>query len=201
MKLGLLNFVLKVENLSLFCLTKEFLKKLERRIDMNYKEFLNENNPKVSITIKKLGTILLELFPEVAPKTVKNFINLVQEGFYNGLTFHRIIDGFMIQGGDPLGTGVGGSKEKIEGEFSANGFSNPLEHTRGVISMARSMMPNSASSQFFIMHKDAPHLDGAYAAFGACIEGIEIVDAIASVAVDFQDKPLSAVIIEKMELI
>ena len=159
MKLGLLNFVLKVENLSLFCLTKEFLKKLERRIDMNYKEFLNENNPKVSITIKKLGTILLELFPEVAPKTVKNFINLVQEGFYNGLTFHRIIEGFMIQGGDPLGTGVGGSKEKIEGEFSANGFSNPLEHTRGVISMARSMMPNSASSQFFIMHKDAPHLD------------------------------------------
>lgn len=107
----------------------------------------------------------------------------------------------MIQGGDPLGTGVGGSKEKIEGEFSANGFSNPLEHTRGVISMARSMMQNSASSQFFIMHKDAPHLDGAYAAFGACIEGIEIVDAIASVAVDFQDKPLSAVIIEKMELI
>ncbi len=201
MKLGLLNFVLKVENLSLFCLTKEFLKKLERRIDMNYKEFLNENNPKVSITIKKLGTILLELFPEVAPKTVKNFINLVQEGFYNGLTFHRIIEGFMIQGGDPLGTGVGGSKEKIEGEFSANGFYNPLEHTRGVISMARSMMPNSASSQFFIMHKDAPHLDGAYAAFGACIEGIEIVDAIASVAVDFQDKPLSAVIIEKMELI
>ena len=201
MKLGLLNFVLKVENLSLFCLTKEFLKKLERRIDMNYKEFLNENNPKVSITIKKLGTSLLELFPEVAPKTVKNFINLVQEGFYNGLTFHRIIEGFMIQGGDPLGTGVGGSKEKIEGEFSANGFSNPLEHTRGVISMARSMMPNSASSQFFIMHKDAPHLDGAYAAFGACIEGIEIVDAIASVAVDFQDKPLSAVIIEKMELI
>ena len=201
MKLGLLNFILKVENLSLFCLTKEFLKKLERRIDMNYKEFLNENNPKVSITIKKLGTILLELFPEVAPKTVKNFINLVQEGFYNGLTFHRIIEGFMIQGGDPLGTGVGGSKEKIEGEFSANGFSNPLEHTRGVISMARSMMPNSASSQFFIMHKDAPHLDGAYAAFGACIEGIEIVDAIASVAVDFQDKPLSAVIIEKMELI
>ncbi len=201
MKLGLLNFVLKVENLSLFCLTKEFLRKLERRIDMNYKEFLNENNPKVSITIKKLGTILLELFPEVAPKTVKNFINLVQEGFYNGLTFHRIIEEFMIQGGDPLGTGVGGSKEKIEGEFSANGFSNPLEHTRGVISMARSMMPNSASSQFFIMHKDAPHLDGAYAAFGACIEGIEIVDAIASVAVDFQDKPLSAVIIEKMELI
>ncbi len=168
---------------------------------MNYKEFLNENNPKVSITIKKLGTILLELFPEVAPKTVKNFINLVQEGFYNGLTFHRIIEGFMIQGGDPLGTGVGGSKGKIEGEFSANGFSNPLEHTRGVISMARSMMQNSASSQFFIMHKDAPHLDGAYAAFGACIEGIEIVDAIASVAVDFQDKPLSAVIIEKMELI
>ena len=174
---------------------------------MNYKEFLNENNPKVSITIKKLGTILLELFPEVAPKTVKNFINLVQEGFYNGLTFHRIIEGFMIQGGDPLGTGEGRksyrkeANEKIEGEFSANGFSNPLEHTRGVISMARSMMQNSASSQFFIMHKDAPHLDGAYAAFGACIEGIEIVDAIASVAVDFQDKPLSAVIIEKMELI
>lgn len=168
---------------------------------MKYQECLKEENPKVSIEVKNYGTILVELFPKLAPKTVKNFINLVEQGFYNGLTFHRIIEGFMIQGGDPLGTGMGGSKEKISGEFTSNGFPNPLEHTRGVISMARSMHPNSASSQFFIMHQDAPHLDGSYAAFGACIKGIEVVDAIAQVEVDVQDKPRSQVIISKMELI
>ncbi|MBQ4159829.1 MAG: peptidylprolyl isomerase [Clostridia bacterium] len=124
------------------------------------------------------GTMKLELYPEVAPITVANFEKLVSEGFYDGLTFHRIIRGFMIQGGDPEGTGMGGSKDKIKGEFASNGVKNDLRHTRGVISMARSMMRDSASSQFFIMHEDAPHLDGEYAAFGKVIEGIEVVDAI-----------------------
>ena len=124
------------------------------------------------------GTMKLELYPEVAPITVANFEKLVSEGFYDGLTFHRIIRGFMIQGGDPEGTGMGGSKDKIKGEFASNGVQNTLKHTRGVISMARSMMRDSASSQFFIMHEDAPHLDGEYAAFGKVIEGIEVVDAI-----------------------
>ncbi len=124
------------------------------------------------------GTMKLELYPDVAPITVANFEKLVGEGFYDGLTFHRIIRGFMIQGGDPEGTGMGGSKDKIKGEFASNGVKNDLRHTRGVISMARSMMRDSASSQFFIMHEDAPHLDGEYAAFGKVIEGIEVVDAI-----------------------
>ena len=124
------------------------------------------------------GTMKLELYPEIAPITVANFQKLVSEGFYDGLTFHRIIRGFMIQGGDPEGTGMGGSKVKIKGEFASNGVKNDLRHTRGVISMARSMMRDSASSQFFIMHEDAPHLDGEYAAFGKVIEGIEVVDAI-----------------------
>lgn len=124
------------------------------------------------------GTMKLELYPEIAPITVANFQKLVSEGFYDGLTFHRIIRGFMIQGGDPEGTGMGGSKDKIKGEFASNGVKNDLRHTRGVISMARSMMRDSASSQFFIMHEDAPHLDGEYAAFGKVIEGIEVVDAI-----------------------
>ena len=124
------------------------------------------------------GTMKLELYPEIAPITVANFEKLVSEGFYDGLTFHRIIRGFMIQGGDPEGTGMGGSKDKIKGEFASNGVKNDLRHTRGVISMARSMMRDSASSQFFIMHEDAPHLDGEYAAFGKVIEGIEVVDAI-----------------------
>lgn len=124
------------------------------------------------------GTMKLELYPEVAPITVANFEKLVSEGFYDGLTFHRIIRGFMIQGGDPEGTGMGGSKDKIKGEFASNGVKNDLRHTRGVISMARSMMRDSASSQFFIMHEDAPHLDGEYAAFGKVVEGIEVVDAI-----------------------
>lgn len=124
------------------------------------------------------GTMKLELYPEIAPITVANFEKLVSEGFYDGLTFHRIIRGFMIQGGDPEGTGMGGSKDKIKGEFASNGVQNNLKHTRGVISMARSMMRDSASSQFFIMHEDAPHLDGEYAAFGQVVEGIEVVDAI-----------------------
>lgn len=124
------------------------------------------------------GNIKAELYADVAPITVANFKKLVESGFYDGLTFHRIIDGFMIQGGDPLGNGMGGSDEKIKGEFSSNGVKNDLKHERGVLSMARSMNPNSASSQFFIMHADAPHLDGQYAAFGKVIEGMEVVDEI-----------------------
>ena len=142
------------------------------------------------------GIIKLELDEKAAPKTVKNFRKLVKEHFYDGLIFHRVIKGFMIQGGDPSGTGMGGSKETIPGEFSANGFNNPLKHTAGVISMARTMDPDSASSQFFIMHKDAPHLDGQYAAFGKVVEGMEVVDRIASVPVDFRDKPLNPQIIK-----
>ena len=137
--------------------------------------------------------IELELYPDVAPITVANFEKLVKAGFYDGLTFHRIIPGFMIQGGDPLGNGMGGADENIKGEFRANGVQNNLKHTRGVISMARSFNPNSASSQFFIMHKDAPHLDGQYAAFGKVISGIEVVDEIASIPTDYNDRPKIAV--------
>lgn len=126
------------------------------------------------------GTIKAELYPEIAPITVANFQNLISEGFYDGLTFHRVIEGFMIQGGDPKGNGTGGSSQKIKGEFSANGVQNDLKHTRGVLSMARSSSKNSASSQFFIMHEDAPHLDGQYAAFGKVTKGIEVVDKIAA---------------------
>ncbi|MBQ7755869.1 MAG: peptidylprolyl isomerase [Oscillospiraceae bacterium] len=135
--------------------------------------------------------IKLELYPDAAPITVKNFEKLVSEKFYDGLIFHRVIEGFMIQGGDPEGTGMGGAKEKIKGEFAINGVNNPIKHTRGVISMARSQMPNSASSQFFIMHKDAPHLDGHYAAFGKVVEGIEVVDEIATTDTDWSDRPLT----------
>ena len=140
----------------------------------------------------------LELYPEAAPITVENFLKLVGQGFYDGLIFHRVISGFMIQGGDPQGTGMGGAKEKIKGEFLANGVNNPIKHVRGVISMARSQMPNSASSQFFIMHQDSPHLDGQYAAFGKVVEGIEAVDKIASVKTDFTDRPLEPQIIKKI---
>ena len=132
------------------------------------------------IDVKDYGTITVELYPNVAPITVENFVSLAKKGFYDGLTFHRIIKGFMIQGGDPLGNGTGGSDKTIKGEFSGNGVNNPLKHTRGVISMARSSDPNSASSQFFIMHEDAPHLDGQYAAFGKVTEGMEVVDKIAN---------------------
>ena len=132
----------------------------------------------VQIDIQDYGTITAELYADVAPITVANFMELVDSGFYDGLTFHRIISGFMIQGGDPLGNGTGGSDKEIKGEFAQNGVENDLKHTRGVLSMARSSQPNSASSQFFIMHQDAPHLDGAYAAFGKVLEGMEVVDAI-----------------------
>ena len=155
----------------------------------------------VTIEMENGKVIKLELCPELAPKTVANFEKLVKAGFYDGLTFHRIIAGFMIQGGDPEGTGMGGAPEKIEGEFAANGFTkNTLKHTRGVISMARSMNPNSASSQFFIMHADAPHLDGSYAAFGRVVEGIEVVDEIASVPTGFRDEPKVRVAMKRVTI-
>mgnify|MGYP001850759364 FL=1 len=166
---------------------------------MSYQDYLNENNPRIRMEVRHFGVITAELFPAVAPKTVANFLHLVEEGFYNGLTFHRIILSFMIQGGDPLGNGTGGSPLKIVGEFKSNGIDNPLKHERGVLSMARSQDKNSASSQFFIMHEDAPHLDGAYAAFGAVLEGMDVIDRIASVKTDWTDRPIEAVIIEKME--
>lgn len=144
----------------------------------------------ILITMENGDEIKAELYPEAAPKTVENFLKLVDEKFYDGLIFHRVIKGFMIQGGDPTGTGMGGSKDTIVGEFRANGFQNDLAHTRGVLSMARTNMPNSASSQFFIMHQNAPHLDGQYAAFGKVVEGMEAVDKIASVKTNWQDKPL-----------
>ena len=139
-----------------------------------------ENNPIVTITMEDGGKIVAELYPDVAPQSVYNFISLIKKGFYNGLIFHRCIYGFMIQGGCPDGTGLGGPGYCIKGEFKSNGFNNDLRHTRGVLSMARTMIPDSAGSQFFIMHKDSPHLDGDYAAFGMVIEGMDVVDAIAS---------------------
>ena len=152
----------------------------------------------VVIEMENGGKIEIELYPEFAPETVKNFESLVTAGFYDGLTFHRVIPGFMIQGGDPLGNGMGGSEKKIKGEFKANGFSkNTLKHERGVISMARAFDPNSASSQFFIMHANAPHLDGSYAAFGKVISGIEVVDEIASIPTDYSDRPKIAIRIKK----
>ena len=148
-------------------------------------------NPIVTIEMKSGGRIVAELYPEYAPNTVANFVTLVASGFYDGLIFHRVIPGFMIQGGDPQGTGMGGPGYSIKGEFAANGFrENTLRHTRGVLSMARSMMPNSAGSQFFIMHADAPHLDGQYAAFGKVTEGLDVVDAIAATPTDRSDRPL-----------
>ena len=157
------------------------------------------NNPIVTFEMENGDRFYVELYPDVAPNTVNNFISLVNKGFYNGLTFHRVISGFMIQGGDPKGNGTGGPGYTIRGEFLKNGFkTNNLRHTRGVISMARSMTPNSAGSQFFIMHADAPHLDGQYAAFGKVIEGMEAVDRIAEVNVDYNDKPLSDVVIERV---
>ena len=157
-------------------------------------------NPIVRITMDSDKVIRLELYPETAPITVENFLDLVKKGFYNGLTFHRIISGFMIQGGDPDGNGMGGPGHSIKGEFKSNGVDNPLKHEKGVISMARSMDPNSAGSQFFIMHEAAPHLDGQYAAFGKVIEGLDVVDEIASVETGFQDAPVDKVIMEKVEV-
>ncbi|MBQ8942428.1 MAG: peptidylprolyl isomerase [Firmicutes bacterium] len=147
-------------------------------------------NPIVTIKMENGDIIKAELYPEIAPNTVNNFISLINKGFYNGLIFHRIIKGFMIQGGCPQGRGTGGPGYGIKGEFAQNGFKNDLKHTAGVLSMARSMMPNSAGSQFFIMHKDAPHLDGAYAAFGKVIEGMDVVDKLASVPTGMMDRPV-----------
>ena len=155
-------------------------------------------NPIVTIKMADGGVIKVELYPDIAPKTVDNFVSLTKKGFYNGLIFHRVIKGFMIQGGDPEGTGMGGPGYSIEGEFSANGFENTLKHTAGVISMARSMDPNSAGSQFFIMHKDAPHLDGSYAAFGKVIEGMEVVNKIAEVHTDWSDRPSEDQVMESV---
>ena len=156
----------------------------------------------IRIEMDNGGIIELELYPDKAPQTVANFEKLVSEGFYDGLTFHRIIKGFMIQGGDPEGTGMGGAKNTIYGEFASNGFPrNDLCHTRGVISMARSMMPDSASSQFFIMHEDAPHLDGQYAAFGKVVNGLDVVDEIANVKTGYADRPVARVVMKKVTIV
>ena len=155
-------------------------------------------NPVVTFEMENGDIMKAELYPEIAPNTVKNFISLVNKGFYNGLIFHRVIRGFMIQGGCPDGTGMGGPGYSIKGEFAQNGFTNDLAHDPGVLSMARAMHPDSAGSQFFIMHEKSPHLDGAYAAFGKIIEGMDIVDKIAQVPTDFRDKPLEPQVIQSM---
>lgn len=149
------------------------------------------NNPIVTFTMENGKVFKAELYPEIAPQSVNNFVSLIKKGFYDGLIFHRVIPGFMIQGGDPEGTGMGGPGYSIKGEFASNGFANDLKHTKGVLSMARSMMPDSAGSQFFIMHETSPHLDGEYAAFGKITEGQDVVDAIAVVETDYSDRPTS----------
>ncbi len=151
---------------------------------------MSQNYPIVTFTMENGDVIKAELYPDVAPISVNNFISLINQNFYDGLIFHRVIRGFMIQGGDPEGTGCGGPGYSIKGEFSANGVENNLKHTEGVLSMARSMAPDSAGSQFFIMHKNAPHLDGSYAAFGKVIEGMDVVNKIAETATDYSDRPL-----------
>lgn len=156
------------------------------------------SNPIVTISMKDGNKIKVELYPEVAPNTVNNFISLVQKGYYNNLIFHRVISGFMIQGGCPSGIGTGGPGYQIKGEFKMNGVENNLKHERGVISMARSMHPDSAGSQFFIMHMNSPHLDGQYAGFGKVIEGLEEVDRIASVKTNGQDKPAEPQVMESV---
>ena len=155
-------------------------------------------NPIVTIKMADGGVMKLELYPDIAPKTVENFVSLVEKKFYDGLIFHRVIKGFMIQGGDPEGTGMGGPGYSIPGEFSANGFENNLKHTEGVISMARSMDPDSAGSQFFIMHKNSPHLDGSYAAFGKIIEGMDVVNKIATTKTDWDDRPVEEQVMESV---
>lgn len=157
-----------------------------------------DKNPIVTIEMSNGDIMKAELYPEVAPNTVNNFISLIKKGYYDGIIFHRVIRGFMIQGGDPQGTGVGGPGYSIKGEFAANGFTNDLLHTPGVLSMARTMMPDSAGSQFFIMHQTSPHLDGQYAAFGKVIEGLEVVNKIAETATDYSDKPLEDQIMKKV---
>ncbi len=153
---------------------------------------MENKNPVITIEMENGDVIKAELYPNIAPNTVNNFISLVKKGYYDGLIFHRVINGFMIQGGCPDGNGMGGPGYSIKGEFSQNGFTNNLKHTEGVLSMARSMMPNSAGSQFFIMHKNSPHLDGAYAAFGKVTEGMDVVNAIANVDTDYSDRPVKA---------
>lgn len=157
---------------------------------------MEQNNPIVTITMENGDVIKAELYPEIAPNTVNNFISLVSDGYYDGLIFHRVINGFMIQGGCPDGTGMGGPGYSIKGEFSFNGFENSLKHTEGVLSMARAMDPDSAGSQFFIMHKNSPHLDGQYAAFGKVIEGMDNVNKIAECMTDYGDRPLE---VQKMK--
>lgn len=158
------------------------------------------SNPIVTIEMENGDIMKAELYPEIAPNTVNNFISLVKKRFYDGVIFHRVINGFMIQGGDPDGTGMGGPGYEIKGEFSQNGFKNDLKHSEGVLSMARTMIPDSAGSQFFIMHKDAPHLDGQYAAFGKVIEGLDVVDRIACVDTDYGDMPLTPVVMTKVSV-
>ncbi len=155
-------------------------------------------NPIVTIEMENGGIMKAELYPEIAPNTVNNFISLINKGFYDGVIFHRVISGFMIQGGDPKGIGVGGPGYTIKGEFSANGFKNELKHDRGVLSMARTMEPNSAGSQFFVMHENSPHLDGQYAAFGKLTEGYDVLDAIAAVRTDYNDKPRTPQVMKKV---
>lgn len=155
-------------------------------------------NPIITIEMENGDLIKAELYPEVAPNTVNNLISLVKKGFYDGLIFHRVISGFMIQGGCPSGTGMGGPGYQIKGEFSQNGFTNELRHTEGVLSMARAMHPDSAGSQFFIMHKESPHLDGQYAAFGMVIEGMDVVNKIAGVPTDYSDRPMEAQVMKKV---
>lgn len=156
------------------------------------------SDPIVTIEMESGDIMKAELYPEIAPNTVNNFISLVKNGFYDGVIFHRVIPGFMIQGGDPNGTGIGGPGYSIKGEFSANGFKNDLKHSRGVLSMARTMAPNSAGSQFFVMHEDSPHLDGQYAAFGKLIEGEDVVDKICAVRTDYNDKPRTPQVMKKV---
>ena len=162
---------------------------------------MSKETVNIKMTMSDQSSMTLELYPDIAPETVENFLKLVNDNFYDGLIFHRVIEGFMIQGGCPDGTGMGGPGWAIKGEFSMNGFDNPLKHDRGVISMARAMDPNSAGSQFFIMHENSPHLDGQYAAFGKLIEGMDTLDKIATVATDFQDKPLEEQKIESIRVI
>ena len=173
-------------------LTPHGIRKGLSGIYMEEKEIQEEDmaeNPIVTITMSNGDVMKAELYPEIAPQSVYNFISLIKKGFYDGLIFHRVIRGFMIQGGDPQGTGMGGPGYSIKGEFEENGFKNDLKHTEGVLSMARSRMPDSAGSQFFIMHKTSPHLDGSYAAFGKIIEGQEVVNKIAETDTDYQDRP------------
>lgn len=174
----------------------ERVNKTPHEILMNPKEDIM--NPVVTITMENDTVIKAELYPEIAPNTVRNFVSLVKKGFYDGLIFHRVIPGFMIQGGCPNGNGMGGPGYDIKGEFANNGFRNDLKHERGVLSMARAMNPDSAGSQFFIMHADAPYLDGEYAAFGKVIEGMETVDEIAQVATDYNDRPRIDMVMKKV---